>query len=228
LSFSDTVRGVQRGWRFENPYYITLIEVQSQNGTIIDFGDQTVIIDHKGLTGPQHISGKTDFSDGVHEVRVHKNNWLHIEAGLNTLIELVSADKLYPYNHKLLIEGYSYGGSWLGESEKVYQGVDIFFERRMKQISLFDLSENLGAKNRYRYFALDRDIADTHTGGNSATRVFVVKVDNTNSDLFREEFRLRFNLVNQRYSYVRFKADLLTEVEDNCPVMGAYKLKFSD
>lgn len=226
LTADNTVRGIQRGWRWESPYYITLVEILED--TLMDFGDEEIIVDNKRWTGPQILLGKTTTFDGIHEIRVHKNNWKHVTPELNTLTELIAADPLYPYNHKLLIEGYNYGSSWLGDINKIYQGADLFFERRAKKINLFDLSENLEFEDRYRYFALDRDIADTHTGGNSSTRVFVVKVDNTNPDFENEKFNIRFNLVSQRYSYLRFRADLLTDDELNCPVMGPYKLKFAD
>ena len=141
---------------------------------------------------------------------------------------LIAADSLYPYNHRLLIEGYSYGDGWVNTDDQVYQGVGLFFERRMKKIDLFDFSNNLVVENKYKYFALDRDVANTHTGGNSATRVFVVKVDANNPDFINEYFILRFKLVNQRYSYLRLRADLLTNDTLNCPVMGPYKVKFGD
>lgn len=224
---SDTVRGVQRGWRFDAPYYITLVEILDSNGVTLDFGSKEVIVDNSRETGVTTISGKTESSDGIHEIKVHRDNWKSVIPGLNTLSELVAADSLYPYNHKLLIEGYEYGDSWLGNVDKVYQGVDLFFERRTKQISLFDLSENLDEQNRYSYFALDRDIADTHTDGNSSTRVFVLKADISNADFINEQFVLRFISANQRYSYLRFRADLSTNDSSNSPVMGPYKLKFA-
>jgi hypothetical protein len=224
---TETVRGVGKGWRFENPYYITLIEVLSSE-LAIDFGDGSVIIDGKVKSGSQKIIGKSPTFDGVHEIRVHKDNWIQITSELNTLSELVAADPLYPYNHKLLIEGYKYGNSWLNTQDQVYQGADLFFARRLKKVSTFDLSYNLTEDNKYLFFALDRDISNTHAGNNSSTRVFVVKVDKSNSDFVNEKFILRFNLINQRYSYLRFRADLSTKVSTNCPVMGAYKLKFGD
>jgi hypothetical protein len=225
LTTSNTVRGVQRGWRFEAPYYITLIEVL--NDIIIDFGDKEIIIDNQRETGVTKVLGKTNTFDGIHEVKVHKNNWKHVVPEFNSLSELIAADSLYPYNHKLLIEGYDYGSDWLGDVDKIYTGVDLFFECRMKQISLFDLSENLDTSNEYKYFALDRDIANTHTGGNSSTRVFVVKADDTNADLVNERFNIRFDLSNQKYNYLRFRADLETQSSANSPVMGPYKLKFA-
>lgn len=226
LTDGDSVRGTQRGWRFEAPYHVTLIEVLDD--ITVDFGDQEVVIDNKKETGLTKILGKSKNFDGIHQVKVLKANWKYVVPGLNTLSELIAADSLYPYNHKLLIEGYDYGSGWLGTIDKIYQGVDLFFENRMKQIDLFDLSENLGESNKYRYFALDRDIADSHTGGNSATRVFVVKADISNGDFVNERFDIRFSLVNQRYSYLRFRADLETQDSSNSPVMGPYKFKFAD
>jgi hypothetical protein len=228
---SSTVRGVQRGWRFENPYYVTLVEISNPDGISIDFGNEIIVIDNKKQTGVVTLSGKTSSFDGIHEVRVHKDNWKSVTPGLNSLTDtngLIAVDSLYPYNHRLLIEGYDYGDGWVNTDDQVYQGVGLFFERRMKKIDLFDFSNNLVQENKYKYFALDRDVTDTHTGGNSATRVFVVKIDVNNPDFINEYFILRFKLVNQRYSYLRFRADFLTNNDLNCPVMGPYKIKFGD
>jgi hypothetical protein len=231
LTAADSIRGVQRGWRFEDPHYITIVEITNPLGMSIDFGNEEVIIDGTSYTNEVDLSGKTSTSNGLHEIKIHKTNWKHVTPELITLAGasgLVAADPLYPYNHKLLVEGYNYGDAWQFSDERIYTGVDLFFERRMRKISLFDFVNDLGESNKYQYFALDRDVGTSHTGGNSSTRIIVVKVDETTTDFINEQFALRFNLINQRYSYLRFRADFLTNTTDDSPVLDSYKIKFGD
>jgi hypothetical protein len=231
LTVDDTVRRIQRGWRYEEPYYITIVEILDPNGISIDVGDNHIIIDGKKYTnqvGGDVLSGRTKSFNGLHEVKVYKSNWRHATPDLDTLTGtsgLIAADSLYPYNHKLLIEGYSYGTSFPSGQERIYLGADTFFERRMRKISAFDLVSNASA-NDYQYYALDRDAPTTHTGGNSSTRVFVVKVNERNPDLINEEFEIRFNMVNLQYSYFRLKATLSTGDENITPSLDSFKLKF--
>lgn len=230
LTASDSVRNIQRGWGFKEPYYTTIIEILNPAGMSIDVGNSTIIIDgakYSNQIGPEILTGKSGTNTGLHEVKVHKDNWKHVTPDLDSIDDLKSADILYPYNHKLIIEGYDYNDDYPSSDEMVYFGVDNFFEYRMKQISLFDFTDNL-SDNIYRYFTLDYDTPDSHTGGNSPTRVFLVKVDDDNPDSVNERFLIRFNLVNQRYSYLRFKATLSTEDETITPALDAYKLKFAD
>jgi len=233
LTENDPVRSVQRGWRFEDPYYITVVEILDPAGISIDVGDDHIVIDDKKYTnkiGTNVLRGKTSSFNGFHEVKVHKKNWQYVTPDLDTLFGtsgLVAADLLYPYNHKLLIEGYSYGVNFPADQEKVYLGADTFFEKRMRKISIFDLTNNVSS-NGYQYYALDRDAPTTHTGGNSSTRVFTVKVDGRNADAVNEKFIVRFNLINQQYTYFRYKATLITNSSDITPTLDSYKLKFGN
>jgi hypothetical protein len=233
LTSVDTVRNVQRGWRFQDPYYSTTIRINNPDGLSIDVGSSFIYIDgikHTGKIDKSVLTGETQSSTGLHAVSVHKDNWRHVTPGLATLYGtsgLIAVDPLYPYNHKLLIEGYDYSSSFPVSQEKIYLGADEFFELRMKNISLFDLTNNI-SEDKYRYVALDRDIPSTHTGGNSSVRVFVVKVNHENPDGVNEQFTIRANLINQRYKYLRFKAELTTESESTTPALDGYKIKFGN
>jgi hypothetical protein len=224
---TSEVRDVQRGWKFQEPYYTTVVEIQKPEGITIDFGDKPIIIDdikYTNVVGPTVLTGKTPSSRGIHVIKVHKDNWLAIEPDIETLEDLQAADSLYPHNHKLLIEGYAYPDTYSNNQEKVYKGVDLFASELMKRISIFDLAHSAGT-DRWNFFALDRDAPDTHTGDNESTRVFVVKVDEQNTDFANERFVVRFNLVNQRYKYLRFKAELSTTSDTVSPALDSYKIK---
>lgn len=233
---NNLVRNVQRGWRYEEPYYICVIEIQNPNGMTIDVGDNNIIIDDVSysniidntiLTGKSGIPGDSGRDSGVHSIKVHKNNWREVTPNLNTLTELKAADPLYPYNHKMLIEGYAYGDSYPETEEKLYTGVDLFAGYVMQRISPFDLINNIPA-NRYDVFALDLDAPKSHDApndDNNPTRVFLLKIDESNPDFQNERFVIRFNLINELRKYLRLRADLYTENANIGPALHAYKIK---
>lgn len=230
---STQVRSIQRGWKFKDPYYSTVVEILNPLGLKINVGDQPIIIDDNlPITNIVTIPGKTTTSDGVHLIQVHKDNWREVLPSASSLTELKRLDPLYTdqgaYNHKLLIEGYEYNTSWPTTETKPYIGVDLFASEKMKQVSVFDLNNNI-AIDKYDIYALDRDASNTHTvsgiGENSPTRVFVVKVNESNPDFQNEKFMIRFKLLNELRKYLRIRADLLTTNGKITPSLDSYKVK---
>jgi hypothetical protein len=221
------VRSIMRGWRFEDPYYITVVEITNPYGLSIDVGSGFIIIDGARYTGKVDSSilyGKTESTDGIHEVKIYRDYWKIITPGVNTLTELKNLDSLYPYNQKLLIEGYSYGSDYPSDQEYLYIGVDLFAAYKMKKLNIFDFAKNISNKD-YQYYALDRDAPDAHTDGNEATRVFVVKIDHNNADLQFEHFVIRFNQINQRFEYFKLRADFTTSNAGVTPSLDGWKLR---
>lgn len=219
------VRGVIRGWSFEDPWYKTVIQVNNPYGMAIDIGPASMIIDGQRFSGKitsQVLTGKTNVTTGLHHVSVHKDNWYIVESGAATIISLRQRDPLYPYNIKYLVEGYEYDAI-MPEEEKIYLGADLFAEMTMKRISLFDFYEN--SESRNSVFALDTDGLNTHTDGNLPTRVFLVKFDSNTTDFLNEKFLIKMTRHNTLYRYLRFKADLLTENSSATPVLTGYKIK---
>jgi len=222
----DLVRGVQRGWAFSDPWYTCVIQILNPAGLVINVGDQPIYIDgtkyvHK-IDGTV-LTGKTYTTTGIHTIQVHKNNWAHVTTGANDLATLKDYDPLYPYNHKLLIEGYSHGTSF-PTSDMLYLGADIFAELLMKKVSIFDMIRNVTADN-YKMFALDTDIPGTHTGGNAPTQVIVVKTNEESPDFQNERFVLKFTEINQLQRYLRFRADFYTSDTTITPALYGYKIK---
>lgn len=220
---ANQVRGIQRGWRFEDPYYTTTVEVTNDNGLSLDFGDKPVIIDDVSYT---NRVDNAVLSKGIHRIKVNKANWRNVTAELDSLAALKSADSLYPYNHKLIIEGYDYGTSYPTTEEKIYTGVDLFAGILMRKVSIFDLNNNIRPDN-YDYYALDRDSANSHDSGldNVPTRVFVLKVDENDPDFTNERFMLRFKQINELRKYLRLRADFTTEDTTLTPSLDSYKIK---
>ena len=50
LTENDTVRDIQKGWRFEDPYYVSVIEILNPEGMTIDVGDNVMIVDEVKYT----------------------------------------------------------------------------------------------------------------------------------------------------------------------------------
>lgn len=222
---SSYVRGIQKGWGFNDPWFTTVIQITNPNGMSLDLGRGSIVIDgqsYSGKVGPGILSGRTSTRDGIHSVWVHKDHWLAVPSGLDTLTELKAVDPLYPYNQKLLIEGYLYGN--VPVAEQLYQGVDVFAERLMKKISIFDFNQNASDAN-FSIYADDLDAPGTHDDGNLPTRVFLVKFDSNAADFQNERFLLRLTRHDVLYKYLRLRADLITEATDLSPVLTGYKIK---
>ena len=237
-STTSTVRDIEKGWGFSDPYYICIIEVQNPDGMAIDVGNQPIIIDgaiYTSKIGNSILTGKTAASDGIHRIKVHKNNWMDVPSGTMSgaptdLEELKALDLLYPYNHKLIIEGYNYSPSYSATDEQIYVGADVFAELIMKKVSSFDLLYNTTVNN-YELYAIDLDAPNTHngTGGNpnvnDATKVFLLKVDEGNPDIQNEAFMIRFKQINLLQKYLRLRADFVTSNDEISPGLTSYKIK---
>ena len=222
---TQLVRDVQCGWRFEDPYYICIIEIRNPEGISIDVGDSPIIIDDVVYTNridATILFGRTTVNDGLHRIKVHKSNWREVVPGATNLDDLKAKDILYPYNHKLLIEGYDYDSSFT--DTEVYVGADLFAETVATKVSIFDIMNNIAANN-YDVFALDYDTPNSHEGGNLPTRVFVLKVDENNPDFQNEKFMIRFTLVNQLQKYLRLRVDFSTVDGKVTPALHSYKVK---
>lgn len=221
------IRTIQRGWGFSEPYYYSVVEIINQNGLNINFGEQNIILDNVIR------NGKVNFSKGIHTIKIHKNNWITISSGatslatIGDLTSLQTLDPLYPFNHKYLIEGYI-----LDNINNPYIGVDIFAEFYMSQVSIDDLNNSVSSID-YTKFAIDIDAIDDLatingiTGSTGSNIVFVVKSDENYSDFLDELFTIRFDIKNQLFKYIKFKAKLNTLNSDVAPNLDGYKLRLS-
>lgn len=222
-----SVRGVQRGWAFNDPWYTCVIYIQNADGMSMDVGDKFIYINDVRYTGnidKTVLTGETLTSTGIHRIRIHKDNWRHVEPQMESVAELKAADPLYPYNQKLLVEGYEYDDAYPDEEEKVYTGADYFAEMQMQKISIFDLLYNI-EPDAIKYYAIDLDAQGTHSGDTVPSKVFVIKSSINEADFQNERFMVRFTLINQLRSYLRLRADFSTENELVAPILHSYKVK---
>jgi len=209
------VRGNPAGWEYREPYYYTFCLIENPSGLAIDVGNKPITIDSSIQTG------KIVLSPGTHSVKIHQDYWNYVDPELETLSQLKAQDVLYPYNQKLLIEGYQYPDTW--KEEKVYPGTDRFAGYLMDQVSPFDFMQNTGVTD-YSKFKLDSQIPDTVTGA-ANSKVILLNVDMSRADFINEQFLLEFKLTDELYSFVALKAEMSTSNSSLTPVLDEYKIK---
>lgn len=224
------VRGNVNGWGFDDPWYRTTVFVENALGYDLDFGGEPVIVD--GVP----VNGRVNVSSGRHTILVHKDNWKAIDLTSVTDLEtLKAADSLYPYNHRYMVEGLAYPSGFPTTDEQIYRGFDIVAEYFMKEVSIFDIINNMAADN-YERFALDKDAADASrlidavpatTDEQTPQNSFVVKVDENNPDFLNEKFLLRFKSANALFKFLRLKAELSTTNDAVAPFLDSYRIKIS-
>lgn len=213
---STLVRGIPAGWGYEEPYFSTTIYVASLSGMRVDLGSIPIILD-----GWKTLSGITTIAQGYHRVTVHKSAWLSVERGAETLAALRDLDLLYPYNQKLLFEGYSYGDDY--REEQVYVGADSFCELLMKQVSPTELIH--GSLDLSRY-AIDMDVAE---GLRPSSRVILVKTNPQIPDFSSERFCIRIDgsMGDRLFKYIWLKAILSTNNPSAAPTWTQYRIRLS-
>jgi len=232
LGSTSLVRGNPKGWGYVDPYYSTTIYVEKDQ-IEIDFGNPKTAASASIIDGIP-IYGKISIVRGRHDIKVHKDNWLTISNDYNTLAALIAEDKLYPYNHKYLIEGYDYGSGWSTDVTQVYVGVDLFAEFYMEKVSVFDMISNI-ASDGYKYFAIDSDLGSTiatvggvseaYEGGN---KVFVIKADITHDDLLSEEFLISFGMDQEIFNKIKLRIKLTTDSTEETPTCSLVRIKVSN
>jgi hypothetical protein len=223
-SFPDTtkVRGVSRGWGFEGKTYSCFFEISNPLGKSFDFGKTVCLIDSTPVTGTITIP------KGIHKFQTSQDNWFDIISAFTSSVvateeELILIDPLYPYNHKLIIEGVPYANSFTGE--KKYLGTDLSAQYYSTRVSLFDLENN--AKD-YSSFAI-RGI------GNAEESIYslgiFLKYDNSNPDNVNELSIVRWksdDTGQDLFKYIKLKAELITSNAYFTPQLTAYRLELGN
>lgn len=120
------------GWFYENSFYHTNIEITQPEGRYINFGSRSCFLNEK------QVNGKVFLQYGIHTFKTSSENYYKIkdlenEVSVKNAKQLKQIDKLYPYNHKYLIEGFNYNSSFIGR--KVYTGVDEVFSFNLNSVS---------------------------------------------------------------------------------------------
>jgi hypothetical protein len=218
-----TVRSNPRGWGINGSDYVCYFEVVDSDGIILDFGERTCTIDGAPYSGVVQVDS------GIHKFTTQAENWFDIADNITdggyaspshvgSTEELEALDPLYPYNHKLIIEGFPYVTGFQGE--KAYTGTDISAEFYATRTSLFDLENN---HDTYGYFSVRRVGSES-----SPTLAVIMHYDASNPDYANE-----LNVVKWRsgasdttmYKYAKLKAVLWTNDAGVTPSLTSYRLK---
>lgn len=222
---TKSVRSVARGWGFDGGQYSCYFEVIKSEGILLDFGGSQCIIDDV------KVSGIINVPKGIHKFITDSNNWFDITDNLTEYLStgpssvgteevLQKLDPLYPYNHKLIIEGFPYaiGSSFKGE--KAYLGTDISAEFYARKVSLFDLENN----------SIDYGTFSVRGVGNEEypTLAVVTNFNISNPDYTNEHFVVKWRAGEagaDMYSYVKLKAEFWTNSSSLTPILTSYRIK---
>lgn len=201
------------GWQFDEEYYTTFFNVENNDGIVIELGDTVAELDNEVITGTVSIS------KGAHKFRTYRGNWFMLPDGTDEN-SLQDNDILYPYNHKLLIEGFTYTGGFSGE--KVYIGADLYASYIMTEINQFDFEYNIDDNDYSKY-----TIFETNEGGNDVLK-FLIKYNNNISDFANENFYISSRTVQNNVDEVLVKSVLQTQTLDVSPILTGYKVKIGN
>jgi hypothetical protein len=122
-----------------------------------------------------------------------------------------------------LIEGYLYGEDFSTTETKIYTGVDLFAQCRMEQVKIFEFLNQV-ADTDLNKFAIDFDLINSYDNL-YPNLVFVLKVDENFADALNEQFIIKFKMTDQKYTYLRIRADFQTTDSGLTPVLFSYKMK---
>lgn len=211
----STVRGVLRGWNLDGQVYSCYFEVSNPGGRLFDFGDKECVVDGK------IVSGIVEVSEGIHKFQTSAENWFDISDSVTESViteeSLATIDPLYPYNHLLIIEGFSYPDIFDGE--KVYVGSDMSAEFYSVRTSLFSIENN----------DLDYGHYSVHNIGMTDNILSViVKYNPNNIDYINEKFIVKWKSGDSEasmYKYIKLQAELDSEDALLTPSLSSYRIK---
>lgn len=187
--------------------YKTTIYITNPEGISIDLGNTSAYIN--GL----RLSGKVLLQQGYSVFETAETNYLPVATGATKLSDLRKLDSLYPYNHKLLIEGYSYIDNFKGE--QLYQGVDEYFGSLLTYVppETFAIPENT---NNYDIYTID--VIDIGS-------VFKVKVDKSNGTWQNETYDYSWSVGRSTSNQLWFKLILSSSEDYKSAVVSSVKVR---
>jgi hypothetical protein len=216
-SYPDTltVRDVPRGWNLEGQLYTCYFKIVSSSGKVIDFGESTCIIDGK------EVNGIVNIPSGIHKFETTSDNWYDISSLVSEPIGdeeyIKTIDPLYPYNHKLLIEGIPYSIGFTGA--KVYLGTDLSAGYYCKKTSLFDLKNK---EDQLSSFVVK------NIGTTSNILAVFLQYNPDNTDYVNERNLIYWKTGDSQtesYKYIKLKVELSSENTNISPELTGYRIK---
>ena len=201
--------GVNSGWFYDsgNQQYKTTIQIDSIEGTVINLGTNSAYVNGK------LVSGQISLPKGYHEFATSHTNWYDVEKNIMDADDLREKDPLYPYNHKLVVEGYGYPTDFSGD--KVYNGVGRHFGSLLKYVT----------PERFNHVEFDGDLSIYTIEDYYGNLYFKVKIDPSDSswqsELFNVKYMLRMDEVNTMY----VKAILNTNDTSITPYINSFQVR---
>ena len=206
---SGSIYGVAGGWYFDSTtsQYNTTFYVGSIEGRWINFGNTSAVLDGRPVTGT------TKIQPGYHTFVTSDTNWFLVEEGLTNLDELKQQDPVYPFNHKLLIEGYGYSKSFTGE--RIYSGVDSYFGRLLEYVT----------PERFHSTDSDLNLGIYTTEDIDGNLYFLVKVNKSDASWKDERYEIDYMTNTSSTNLVYVKAILTTDDAVVTPKIDSFKVR---
>lgn len=207
----DTLLKAAPGWVFDTNtnQYMTTVYVDAQEGRYLDLGSTSAIVN-----GAQQ-SGQVFLPQGTSTLATTDSNWRLVDSGATSVSALEALDPLYPYNHKYLVEGYTYGSGFTGE--QIYTGVDEYFGRRLIYVApeLFAFLEPEDDEY-WNSFTLEQVDGNLY---------FKVKVDKTDATWLSELIVPTWSVQSANDSNLYVKAVLSSSSTDCTPVIDKFSVR---
>lgn len=219
----ESVLGLDTGWILENSFYKTNFYISEEAGVEVNLGATQAIVDGSVATGRFVLSA------GYHTFSTHRDNWRKIS--IAEIQNGSTADPLYPYNHKYIIEGVgsilygqnlniTLGGKsyWdIIDPDRIYTGVSVYWSQTLSSIGFFDFCSNT-LKDNYGVYCLAKDF-------NGIERI-LVKQSIEPGLMTSENFAIITRSVNgDLRKALILKADFFTDDPKLTPILDEYVIK---
>ena len=216
-----TMLGEPLGWTLEGAYYQTIIHVTEYAGFSFNLGTTTAFLNDKRITGRVTIKA------GKYRFRTHRQNWSSID--LSDLTQDRIGDPLYPFNHKMLIEGLGETlyrvdllqdrGGWTVagqlDPQGVYPSQRKYWARKLKEKQAFNFfTEGMG---------LD---SFTYTLDNEGIEKIIVNCPDKDARVNSETFYVETKMAAEEpVKGIVIKALLSTEDPEVSPILKEYVVR---
>lgn len=197
------------GWYYNEitDEYSCTIYIGLAEGRTIDFGPYGIYVNDS------LVKGKVHFQQGYSVIRTNSSNWREVVPGLTKIAELKAADPLYPYNHKLLIEGYSYVANF--SNERVYSGVEEYFGWLLRYVAPEQFNSSRYS-NDYTVYTVEAIAGNLH---------FKVKVDKKNAFWTQELYDSEWLVQRATDNNIYVKALLTSGKSNQTPMIEHFKVR---
>ena len=201
--------GVNSGWFYDdtNQQYKTTIHIESIEGRILDLGIAGAYINGR------LVSGQINLPKGYHTFATSHTNWYDVETKIDNADDLRERDPLYPFNHKLIVEGYDYPASFTGD--KVYNGVERYFGSLLKYVS----------PERFNHSEYDGDLSIYTIEDYYGDLFFKVKIDPSDASWQKEQVYVKYMLRMDEVNTLYVKAIMKSNDSTISPHINSFQVR---